>query len=450
MEQPARGANPLRADVEASGGLYHSFRLPEGRILRGGNKLEVMEQRLAAFGLPERLDGKKVLDIGPWDGFFTFEMERRGADVTAIDYVDLDTFRALQKTFLSSARYLRMDVNELSAARMGTFDIVLCLGVLYHLRYPIEGLEKICAVTSDVCIVDTFVADGDKWLAGDRLLPYAEFYEHAELAGQVDNWWGPSVSAAAAWTRSAGFARAELLRVTASSATFAAHRRWDRLPEPGAPALALTGLNNHANRGRTFQSSKEEYVLLWADWEGSAPELSEVYPEVDGFAAPPLYVSGENGKLQIAIRVPPGLSPGRHEARLRIGPAGWSEALAFYLDLPAFDGEIELLAVQDGVSWDLGVIDWSTGGWITMWLRGLSDEADAGNVTIFVDGIPHSPEDVHVASGQVNSKLRPLFDAGKHELHAEHRGVRSNALEVEVMGSAPTVAALRGLADERG
>lgn len=299
MEQPARGANPLRADVEASRGLYHSFRLPEGRILRGGNKLEVMEQRLAAFGLPERLDGKKVLDIGPWDGFYTFEMERRGADVTAIDYVDLDTFRALQKTFGSSARYLRMDVNELSAARMGTFDLVLCLGVLYHLRYPIEGLEKICAVTSDVCIVDTFVADGDKWLAGDRLLPYAEFYEHAEFAGQVDNWWGPSVSAAAAWIRSAGFARAELLRVTASSATFAAHRRWDRLPEPGAPALALTGLNNHANRGRTFQSSKEEYVLLWADWEGPAPELSEVYPEVDGFAAPPLYVSGETGNCRL-------------------------------------------------------------------------------------------------------------------------------------------------------
>src|SRR4051812_23973900 len=151
-----RKLNHIRVSMEETRGLYHSFRLPDGRTLRGANPLDLLEQRVSSFGLPENLHGKRLLDIGPWDGYFTFEMERRGAEVTAIDYVDLDTFRALHEAYQSSARYLRMDVSELSPERVGTFDIVLCLGVLYHLRYPIEGLEKICAITRDVCIVDTF------------------------------------------------------------------------------------------------------------------------------------------------------------------------------------------------------------------------------------------------------------------------------------------------------
>jgi 2-polyprenyl-3-methyl-5-hydroxy-6-metoxy-1,4-benzoquinol methylase len=70
--------------------------------------------RLRSFPISEDLRGKSVLDIGPWDGFFTFEMERRGADVTAIDYVDLDSFRLLAEQFGSKARYERMEVYELT------------------------------------------------------------------------------------------------------------------------------------------------------------------------------------------------------------------------------------------------------------------------------------------------------------------------------------------------
>jgi len=284
-----RKANPVKAGLDETG-LYHSFELPNGRRVPGAMSLEWERERLRSFRIPDDLTGKRVLDIGPWDGFYTFEMERRGAEVTAIDYVDLDTFRALHRAFRSRATYLRMDLYDLDVAKIGTFDIVLCLGVLYHLKHPLLGLERLCALTRDVCIVDSFVSDGDQWLNGERqVIPHAEFYEHGELAGQLDNWCGPTVANVEAWVRTAGFASAETSRVTAGSACVLAHRRWRALPpEEGAP-LRITGLNSHHNRGRTFSSTKEEYLQLWCEWpSGSTPDLGTVFPEVDGFGVAPL------------------------------------------------------------------------------------------------------------------------------------------------------------------
>jgi 2-polyprenyl-3-methyl-5-hydroxy-6-metoxy-1,4-benzoquinol methylase len=163
-----RRANATR-EVLGRTGLYHSFRLPDGSILLGGLPIELLEERLRSFQLPENLQGKRVLDIGPWDGYFTFEMERRGAEVVGIDYVDLDTFRALQSIFGSRACYLQEDVYELDPRRHGLFDIVLFLGVLYHLKHPLLALEQVCAVTKETCIIDTFVVDGKEWQKGIAL-----------------------------------------------------------------------------------------------------------------------------------------------------------------------------------------------------------------------------------------------------------------------------------------
>src|SRR5947209_1488573 len=66
--------NPVREGLDRTG-LYHSFRLPDGRVLEGAMPLSFLEDRVASFGLPQDLRGKRVLDIGPWDGYFTFEME---------------------------------------------------------------------------------------------------------------------------------------------------------------------------------------------------------------------------------------------------------------------------------------------------------------------------------------------------------------------------------------
>ncbi len=262
-----RRENPTRSPL-AETGLYHSFRLDDGVVLRGALSLEELEERVAAFRLPLDLTGRRVLDVGPWDGYFAFEMERRGADVTAIDYVDLDTFRALHRAMKSRVKYHRMDVYEIDPKLHGTFDIVLCLGVLYHLKHPLLGLEKLCAVTVDECIVDTFVIDGETWRQGVQpTLPFLEFYERDEHGGQLDNWFGPTVGAVESLVRAAGFASAEVLRVTGTTAIVAAHRKWKSLPPDQDDAIRLIGLNCHAHHGRAFQSRKEEYIALWCDWK---------------------------------------------------------------------------------------------------------------------------------------------------------------------------------------
>src|SRR5579863_4753165 len=66
-------------------GYYHSIELPDGRIIPGIQSVETQRRRIAQFPIPQDLRGKRVLDIGAWDGWFSFEMERRGATVVAVD-----------------------------------------------------------------------------------------------------------------------------------------------------------------------------------------------------------------------------------------------------------------------------------------------------------------------------------------------------------------------------
>ena len=450
-----RAGNPVRAGLHATG-LYHSFSLPDGRAIAGAMPLDWQLKRLDSYNLPADLKGKTVLDIGPWDGFFSFELERRGATVTAVDYVDLDTFRRLHLAYGSKVRYERMDIYELSPERLGTFDIVLCLGVLYHLKHPLLGLEKVCSVTKELCIIDTFVVDGEQYRSGERALPSMEFYATTELGGQLDNWCGPTVSAVEALARSAGFARSEVKWVTDTSATFAAWRKWDDLCVPNGPPAEITGFNCHAHRGRSFNSTKEEYMEIWCKWSrAEAPPLAQIFVEVDGLGVPSLGANVTENGLLINVRVLPGLKQGRHQLRIRIVDSCWSETAYFYSDLPPWLGPIELLLIQDGVTWENGHVDFGAGGWMTIWVAGMSEEADSGNTIVIVDGIPHSPRDVlqcdpqgifgGAGKSQINVELRPLFAAGEYNVEVVHRGCYSNSAKVTISGLAPLIRGLESL-----
>ena len=210
---------------------YHSIELPDGSVLPGLQPLELLRWRLDLFGLPLDLRGKRVLDVGAWDGWFSFECERRGAQVVAADCVAFDTFIEAKERIGSSVEYLILDVNELSACRLGRFDIVLFFGVLYHLRHPMLGLEKMVELSTDLVLIESFVIQPET-----RQIPAVmEFYERTELGGQVDNWWGPSAECLASMCRSAGFAQVELRDITNQRASMVCKRRW---PEPDAAPIA--------------------------------------------------------------------------------------------------------------------------------------------------------------------------------------------------------------------
>ncbi len=314
------------ADQVQSRFRYHSIDLPDGSVLPGLQTVEHLRWRLELFKLPHDLRGKRVLDIGAWDGWFSFECERRGADVVAVDCVPLDTFIEAKQLIGSKVEYLTLDVSELSARTLGRFDIVLFFGVLYHLRHPLLGLEKVVELSTDLALIESFVIQPEH-----RQIPAVmEFYERTELGGQIDNWCGPSPECLAGMCRSAGFAQVETMDITNQRASVVCRRRW---PEPDADA-AITAPHLHAvinNRTyiATFHPLKDEYLCCYFKTAEKGLTVDSLFVEVDGYGAHALVVSENEGGYQANCLRPPGLEPGRHEVRIRTSHSGRSNAAIF-------------------------------------------------------------------------------------------------------------------------
>ncbi|MCA1560243.1 MAG: tRNA 5-methoxyuridine(34)/uridine 5-oxyacetic acid(34) synthase CmoB [Acidobacteria bacterium] len=118
-------------------------------------------RRLRLLQIPNDLRGQSVLDIGAWDGFWSFECERRGADrVLAIDtyawdHYGMDAFLLAHSALDSKVEHRRLAVEELSVEAVGQFDLVLFLGVFYHLRSPIDALDRLRQIVRGRLICET-------------------------------------------------------------------------------------------------------------------------------------------------------------------------------------------------------------------------------------------------------------------------------------------------------
>jgi len=186
---------------------YHTIDFGQGLVTAG---VDDSAYRLARLDFPPSLDGRSVLDIGAWDGFFSFEAERRGAArVLASDWYSWHgpgwgkkAGFELARTILGSrVEDIDIDVMDLSPERVGTFDVVLFLGVLYHLPHPLLALERVASVTRGLLILETVVD-----LIGLRR-PAMAFYPERQLNDDPTNWWGPNAAAVHAMLRAVGFAR---------------------------------------------------------------------------------------------------------------------------------------------------------------------------------------------------------------------------------------------------
>lgn len=197
---------------------YHTLELRPGEWTDGWFDLR---PALRHYGLPEDMSGMRVLEIGTWDGFWSFEMEKRGADVVAIDLDDerdLDwppRYRpqqfpehprgsgfALAKEILASkVERVQCSVYDATPERFGTFDLVFCGSVLIHLRDQMLALERIAGLTDDWFIS----CEVYEPLLSLVPVSLARFHAHRRSA----EFWRPNIKS---WTRmiwAAGFDRVE-------------------------------------------------------------------------------------------------------------------------------------------------------------------------------------------------------------------------------------------------
>ncbi len=144
-------------------GWYHTLELAPGHETDGMFDLRPYVSR---YGLPERMDGMRALEIGTWDGFWAFEMEKRGAEVVALDLDDErdldwpprrrperfpagrrgDGFRLAKEILGSRVERVDLSVYHASPEELGTFDLVFCGSVLLHLRDQLLALERIAGL----------------------------------------------------------------------------------------------------------------------------------------------------------------------------------------------------------------------------------------------------------------------------------------------------------------
>ena len=322
----------------ATGSWWHSIDLGNGVITPGIHSLAELQDNIGRFKLPEDLAGKRVLDIGCWDGFYSFETEQRGARVTSVDCWRPENFFKAKAALQSQAEFHELSVYDVTKERLGAFDIVFFLGVLYHLRHPLLGLEQVCEVTRDFAIIESHVVDKLHATAD----PVMEFYEFDELGGQYDNWWGPNVECLSRMARSAGFARVELLRAEETRATLKAHRHWNDFPAESAPSLLIHDLFNAVIYDQRFpRKGRHAALALLVEGLPTHAQRWDVRVEIGGFGIHPNYVGqpgdpAKAGLTQINAPMPPGLELGKAIVRV------WHEGRR------ADDAEIE---VVEGTPW---------------------------------------------------------------------------------------------------
>lgn len=200
---------------------YHTQDLGGGVVTPG-----MFDHRpfVSRYPLPANLSGLRCLDVGTMDGFWAFEMERRGA--TAVTALDLDDPDQLDWPVLVAPKVPDRALDESKAARfelvasalgskvervlgsvydldqsLGRFDIVFCGDLLLHLKDPISALEAIRRVTSGRAIISTPVIRSTRFSRQPMVrFDGIDFFQ----------WWIPNMVALERWLRAAGFPKVEM------------------------------------------------------------------------------------------------------------------------------------------------------------------------------------------------------------------------------------------------
>ncbi|HVY44735.1 MAG TPA: TIGR04290 family methyltransferase [Minicystis sp.] len=221
-ERRAMSAREIEERVRALGAWFHNLDLggvqtaPDHFL---GDYPRMKWQRFEA-AIPRDLSGKTVLDVGCNAGFYAIEMKRRGA--ARVVGIDSDEGYLAQARFAAEVTGVDIELAKLDVYDVGAlgerFDVVLFMGVLYHLRHPLLALDllhehavgdllvfqsmqrgsaEIAPLRDDYDFGETEPFDDPRW-------PKLHFVEH-RYAHDPTNWWAPNRACAEAMLRSAGF-----------------------------------------------------------------------------------------------------------------------------------------------------------------------------------------------------------------------------------------------------
>jgi len=244
-------------EIAALGPWFHNLHLPDGRRTAPEHPLgdfPAFKWRQLEQALPRDLHGWTALDVGCNAGFYSFELARRGAKVLGVDaderYLRQARWARAQLGLDDRVELRRMQVYDLLSLRE-RFDLVLFLGVLYHLRYPLLALDAVARrarrlvavqtlTTPDSSPVDppTDLSLDERERLRDAGWPALAFVERS-LAGDPTNWWVPNEACAEAMLRSAG------LQIVARPG----HELWVCRPE-------------------VARADPEDYVAVWSAVSG--------------------------------------------------------------------------------------------------------------------------------------------------------------------------------------
>lgn len=218
----SRAGSAIQKRIHELGPWFHNIEL-DGEWTAPDHFLgnyPYVKWRKFAHALPADLRGRAVLDIGCNAGFYSIEMKRRGAE--RVLGIDFDDAYLAQARFAAEVADVRIEFRKLSVYDVGTlketFDIVLFMGVLYHLRHPLLALDLVREhVVRDLMVfqsmqrgstdVATVEADYEFQQDGifeDDSFPRLHFIEH-RFSGDPTNWWIPNRACAEAMLRSSGF-----------------------------------------------------------------------------------------------------------------------------------------------------------------------------------------------------------------------------------------------------
>jgi tRNA (mo5U34)-methyltransferase len=232
--------------VDAISPWHHSIDLGDGVVTPGSKTPHHTYDELRRLRLPE-MANKSVLDVGAWDGFYTFHAEHyRASRVVALDHyawsIDFPKATVYTVRQLANRQPIRAfhtvpdlwdpvglpgkrgfdlayrlrnshadvvvdDFMTMDLRPLGAFDVVLFLGVIYHLEEPLRALRRLRQVTRGVAVIESEAVR----LPGRRRLPLWQFVDAAQLHDDPTIWWVPTAEGLRAMCLAAGFSRAEIV-----------------------------------------------------------------------------------------------------------------------------------------------------------------------------------------------------------------------------------------------